>query len=390
MKTLVIKNARIVTPQQVIEEAAIVVRGERIAEIRSDNTYPADAAVVDASGCTIVPGFIDVHVHGAAGYDTMDATPEALHGMAEFFAAHGVTSFLPTTVTAEHTALLAAIANVAQCQQSYQRGARILGVHLEGPYLSEVHPGAQPVQHIRPADRAEYTQLFAQDNIRLISLAPEKAENLALIEYARSQGAVVAVGHSAASYDDVMQAVKAGLTQACHTFNGMAGLHHRTPGTVGAVLSCDDIYAQVIVDLIHLHPAVVKLLVRAKGTARTVLITDAIRAAGLPDGIYDLGGQSVSVRQGVVSLTHGNSLAGSTLTMDQALRNVMKATGLPLVEALPMATSVPARSLGLDADLGSILPDYLADLVLLDQNLQVQATIVLGNVVYQATEVLSQ
>ncbi|HEY4382954.1 MAG TPA: amidohydrolase family protein, partial [Ktedonobacteraceae bacterium] len=175
-----------------------------------------------------------------------------------------------------------------------------------------------------------------------------------------------------------------------HTFNGMTGLHHRTPGTVGAVLSCDEIYAQVIVDLIHLHPAVVKLLVRAKGVERTILITDAIRATGQPEGIYDLGGQSVTVKQGMVYLTHGNSLAGSTLTMDQALRNVMGATNLPLLEALPMATSVPARSLGLDTELGAILPGYCADLVLLDQNLNVRATIVQGNVVYQATELLTR
>jgi N-acetylglucosamine-6-phosphate deacetylase len=390
MKTLAIKNARIVTPQQVVEEATIVVRGERIAELRADNTCPEEATVLDAGGCTVVPGFIDIHVHGGAGYDTMDATPQALQGMAEFFATHGVTRFLPTTVAAEHSALLAAIKNAAQCQQSYQGGARILGIHLEGPYLSEAHPGAQPVQHIRPANRAEYTQLFALDNIRLISLAPERTENRALIEYARSRGAIVAVGHSAASYDDVMDAVKAGLTQACHTFNGMSGLHHREPGTVGAVLSCDKIYAQVIADLVHLHPAVVKILVRAKGIERTVLITDAMRAAGLSEGLYDLGGQSVTVRQGVVSLTHGNSLAGSILTMDQALRNVMEVTGLSLVDALPMATSVPARSLGLDAELGSILPDYWADLVLLDQNLNVRVTIVQGNIVYQATEISTQ
>jgi N-acetylglucosamine-6-phosphate deacetylase len=316
----------------------------------------------------------------------MDATPQALQTMAKFLATHGVTSFLPTTVTAPQAPLLAAIANVAQYQRAAMAGALVLGIHLEGPYLSTVHPGAQPVQYIRPASLDEYTKLFAAGNVRMISLAPEIPGSLPLIAYAHAQGAVVAVGHSAASYEEVMEAVKAGLTQACHTFNGMTGLHHRTPGTVGAVLSCDEIYAQIIVDLIHLHPAVVKLLVRAKGTERTILITDAMRAAGLPEGLYDLAGQSVTVKHGSVHLTHGNSLAGSILTMDQALRNVMQATGLSLFEALPMATSVPARSLGMDAELGMLLPDYYADIVLLDQNLNVRATIVRGNIVYQATE----
>jgi N-acetylglucosamine-6-phosphate deacetylase len=390
MSLFAIVNGDVLTPQKVLEDATVLIEGERIVEIRQGGSYPAEATVLDAQGGLVAPGLIDIHVHGSAGYDTMDATPQALHAMATFFAAHGVTSFLPTTVTAEQTALLAAVENATWCQQHYQGGAHIIGLHLEGPYISAMHPGAQPVQHIRPADPAEYTRLFAHGNVRLISLAPEIKENRQLIEYAAAQGASVAIGHSAATYDDVMENVPRGLNQCCHTFNGMSSLHHREPGAVGAVLTCDDIYAQAIVDLVHLHPAIVKLLVRAKGTERVVLITDAMRATGLADGEYDLGGQSVTVSNGRAYLTYGNSLAGSVLTMDQGLRNLMQATGLSLVEALPMATAVPARSIGLGHELGLLQPGYVADLVVLKQHndgrdFQVETTIVQGNVVYQRT-----
>jgi N-acetylglucosamine-6-phosphate deacetylase len=389
MSLLAIVNGDVLTPQKVLEDATVLIEDERIVEIRQGGSYPAEATVLDVRGRLVAPGLIDIHVHGSAGYDTMDATPQALHAMATFFAAHGVTSFLPTTVTAEQAALLAAVENVTWCQQHYQGGAHIIGLHLEGPYISATHPGAQPVQHIRPADPAEYTQLFAHGNVRLISLAPEIKENRPLIEYAAAQGASVAVGHSAATYDDVMENVPRGLNQCCHTFNGMSGLHHREPGAAGAVLTCDEIYAQAIVDLVHLHPAIVKLLVRAKGTERVVLITDSMRATGLADGEYDLAGQSVTVSNGRAYLTYGNSLAGSVLTMDQGLCNLMQATGLSLIEALPMATSVPARSIGLGSELGSLQPGYVADLVVLKHNdgrdFQVETTIVQGNVVYQRT-----
>lgn len=384
MNRLALINGRVITPSGVLEGATLLIENGRIAELLPDGVVPSDREVFDARGLFVAPGFIDIHVHGGAGYDTMDATPQALQGIAEFCAAHGVTGFLPTTVAAKQSALLAAVANVAACQRAEQGGARMLGVHLEGPYLSQAHPGAQPIQHIRPARPDEYSQLFAYENIMLISLAPEIPGNLELMEYAVNRRVAVAVGHSAASYEEVMESVRRGLSQACHLFNGMSGLHHRQPGAVGAALACDEMFVQLIVDFVHLHPAVVKMVVRAKGVERCILITDAMRAAGLGDGEYELGEQSVTVRQGVVCLTHGHSLAGSVLTMDQALRNVMQATGLSLVEALPMATSVPARSLGLEHECGSILPGYHADLVLLNQESNVQATFVRGQKVYQA------
>lgn len=384
MNKLAICHGRVVTPVGILAPATVVIEGARITEIIPGEARPAGARLIDAAGCVVAPGFIDVHVHGGAGYDTMDATPAALRGMAEFFASHGVTGFLPTTVAAEHAALLKAVENVAAQQGKLPDGARVLGVHLEGPYLSHAHPGAQPPQHIRPADPAEYSQLFAWDNVRLVSLAPEIPANRALIEYAMAHGAAVAVGHSGATYDEVMEAVALGVSQACHTFNGMTGLHHREPGTVGAVLTSDEIYAQVIVDLVHVHPAVVRLLLRAKGIERVILITDAMRAAGLADGEYELAGQMVHVQRGVACLARGNSLAGSVLTMDQAVRNMLAVSKLPLEDVLLMASGVPARALKLDHELGAIQAGYYADLVLLDQDMRARQTIVQGELIYQA------
>ena len=376
------------TPWRVLDPGTVVVEGERIAAVLEGPAPDlGEAERIHAAGFLVVPGFVDIHIHGAAGHDTMDATPEALEGMARFLARHGVTSFLPTTVAAKTEDILAAVANVAACQNRDLGGARVLGIHLEGPYLNPHWRGAQPLEHIRPAASGEYEQFFAWGNVRLVTLAPEVPENRALIPYAVERGAAVAVGHSAATYEEVMEAVSLGLSQASHTFNGMVPLHHRQPGAVGAALTCEGIFAQVIVDLVHIHPAVVRLLVQAKGVRRTVLVSDAMRAAGLPDGSYDLGGQWVRVREGVARLDPGGSLAGSTLTLDRALANVVAATGLPLEEALPMATAVPAASIGLEESLGTLEPGRWADLVFLDEAGHVQLTMVGGKVVYRSDKV---
>ena len=381
---IIIVNGQVITPTETLDGGAVVIEGERIAGVAGGMPADAgDATIIDATGMYVVPGFVDIHVHGSAGHDVMDATPDALAGIAAFFARHGVTSFLATTMTAGREATLAAVENAARWNPEPGAGAHLLGVHLEGPYISPKFPGAQHAGLIRPAEREEYEQCFAHDNIRLITLAPEIAANQALIGFARSRGAAVAFGHTAASYDEVLAAVELGAAQACHTFNAMIGVHHREPGTAGAALTCDQIYAQAIVDFVHLHPAVVKLLLRAKGVRRTVLITDAMRAAGLPDGAYSLGGQPVTVRNGEARLTEGNNLAGSTLTMDQGLRNVIAATGLSLAAALPVATTTPAESIMLENTVGALRPGYLADLVLLDAALNVRLTMVKGRIVFQ-------
>lgn len=380
MQTL-ITGGTIVTPYQTLVDYTVLIeKGTVVALQPSDAGIKQGAHIIDATGMWVTPGLIDVHVHGSAGHDAMDATPEAIYGMARFFAQHGVTAYLPTTITATLERISAAIECVKGCSQP-RDGAQHLGVHLEGPYLNPEHKGAQPVEHLRDPNPDEFEAWLQAGVVRLVTLAPECNGALSFIEHGVSAGVEFAVGHSGATYEQMIQAVDRGLRQATHTFNGMLGLHHREPGTVGAVLADDRIYAQVIVDGIHLHPAVVKILVRAKGAGRTILITDAIRAAGLADGDYELGGQIVTVQDGIARTAEG-SLAGSTLTMDAALRNVIRYTGLSLNEALQMATSTPAEAMGWGGRKGVLAPGADADLILLDADLNVRLTMVGGQIVY--------
>ncbi len=382
MRTL-ITGGTLLTPHQTLPQHTLIVEGTKISGIEPPGIRPdPDDTVIDAQGMWVTPGLIDVHVHGSVGYDTMDATAEALHTMARFFARHGVTGYLPTTGAAPAADTWAAIENVMQCPQP-QDGAHHLGIHLEGPYLSAEHKGAQPVEQLRDADAAEYSAWFTSGVVRLMTIAPERRGALTCIEQGVAQGIEFAIGHSGATYEQVLEAVERGLRQSTHTFNGMLGLHHREPGTVGAVLTDDRIYAQVIADGVHLHPAVVKLLVRAKGVGRTILITDAIRATGLPDGEYNLLGFKVTVRNGIPRNEAG-SLAGSTLTMDVGVRNLMAFAGLSLNEALATATSTPAEALGWAGRKGVLAIGADADVILLDADLNVRLTMVAGRVVYQS------
>lgn len=338
--------------------------------------------LINGGGCVALPGFIDVHVHGAVGHDTMNAAEEALLAMARFYASHGVTAFLPTTMTSSDEATFAALQNVAQHMGPVAGGATILGVHLEGPYINVKMKGAQEGSYIRLADPKAYEKWLDLDTIRQVTVAPEFPENRKFIEACIARGINVSIGHTAATYEEVQQAVILGARQATHTFNAMTGVHHRNPGTAGAVLTMDEIACELIADNIHVHPAIMKLIVRAKGANRVVLITDAIMGAGLADGQYELGGQPVFVRNGMATLADG-TLAGSILTMDRALRNILAATGLPLAEAWPMTSANAASQLGLAHRKGQLAPSFDADIVLLDDANQVTLTMAGGRVVYR-------
>lgn len=384
MRTIIVEGT-LVTPRQKLPDHSLLLENGTITSlVRGRPEIRAHDRIIEAAGRYVIPGLIDVHVHGSAGYDAMDATQEAIQGMARYFARHGVTAYLPTTITAPGDAIGQAVENVAGCPQPGD-GAQYLGVHLEGPYLNAEFRGAQPAAHLRPPDREEYVAWLESDVVRLMTVAPELGGASALIEEGVKQGVEFAVGHSGASYEQLLAAVDLGLRQSTHTYNGMLGMHHRRPGTAGAVLSDDRIYAQVIADGVHVHPAMIDLLIRAKGPQRTILITDAIRAAGLEDGQYDLGGETITVEKGIARTSEG-SLAGSTLTMDVALRNVVEFAGLSLAQALPMATSVPAQAMGLAGKKGILAPGADADVVLLDEDLQVKLTMVGGAIAYQASE----
>jgi N-acetylglucosamine-6-phosphate deacetylase len=382
MKTAIL-NGIILTPDQTLRDHILLLEDGRITAILNKDGYPlsSEFSIIDAQECFVIPGLIDIHVHGGNGADTMDGSPEALTTMAVFFAQHGVTAFLPTTVTASKADILQAIENVSHFS-SIPNGAQPLGIHLEGPYLHRDYRGAQPPQHLRPADPAEYRLWLRNPQVRLITVAPEVEGVMDLIHAGQECGVEFAVGHSQASYEQVIRAVEIGLRQITHTFNGMPPLHHRMPGVVGAALSEPRLFTQIIPDGIHVHPAVIKILVASKGIDRTIAITDAIRAAGLADGEYRLGDQTIQVVEGVARTKTG-SLAGSTLTYDQALRNMIQFANLSLSEALPMFTRVPAQALGLEQQKGSLKPGADADLVFLDTSDRVRLTMVAGQIVYQ-------
>lgn len=380
-----IRNGRILTPGGVLEGHDLVVAGGRIQALEVPDGH--DNSVLDAQGLWVAPGLIDIHVHGALGCDVMDATAPALATVARFLAQHGVTSWLPTTMSASQAAIDAAIVNVASCPQP-QDGAQHLGLHVEGPYLCRRYRGAQAAEALRSPDPEEYDGWLQSGVVRLITMAPELPGADSLMATGRQAGVEYAIGHSGADYETVLQAADRGLRQATHTFNGMAGLHHRRPGTLGAVLDDGRIFAQIIGDGLHVHPAAVRLLLRAKGRDRVILISDAMRATGLGDGDFEFGGQAVTVREGEARTPDG-ALAGSTVTLDEVLRRVMRYADLTLPQALPMASTVPAAAMGLTGCKGSLLVGADADIVLLDDDAQVQLTLVGGRVVHDRSGVMN-
>ncbi len=262
------------------------------------------------------------------------------------------------------------------------KGARPLGLNLEGPFLNPLYTGAQPVTFLRRPDPAEYQAWLSSGDVRVLTLAPEQDGALELIHAAAQHGVRTGAGHSDATYEQAHAAIEAGLSISVHTFNGMGPLHHRRPGLLGAALSDERVYCELIADGIHLHPAVLQLAVRAKGVQRALLITDSMRAAGLPNGEYDLGGQTIRVQDGVAVTSTGN-LAGSTLTLDQAVRNAVRFCGVSFAEAVQMASLTPASALGLDQQKGVLKPGADADVVLWDAEYRVQRTLVAGETVYQ-------
>jgi N-acetylglucosamine-6-phosphate deacetylase len=363
---LLLTGARVLTPGD--EAGWVAVAGGRIVAV-GDGDPPNAAETVDLTGRLLVPGFVDLHVHGGGGAQFMSGEPDECRRAARFHVGHGTTALLATTLTAPPAALLAAVRGIAAADDP-----AIVGVHLEGPWLSELRRGAQDAAALRAPDPGELAALVAAGPVRLVSLAPELPGALALIERIVEAGAVAGLAHTDATYEQAVAAIDAGARHAVHVFNGMRPLDHREPGVIGAVLDHEAVTAEVIADGHHVHPAAVRLLVRTKGARATVLVTDAIEAAGLPDGDYRLGSEPVQVRDGR-AVTASGRLAGSTLTMDAAVRNAC-AWGIPLADALAMAATTPAAVLGLPK--GRIAPGYDADLAVLDTELRPVATVVGG------------
>ena len=328
--------------------------------------------VFDAAGRRIVPGFIDIHTHGAVGVDVNGASAEDLEKIGKFFAKNGTTSWLASILTDTEEQTSRAISQCIEYQASAGKGAQLLGIHLEGPFLASEFKGAMPEHLLKKgsADLAASYQRQANGNIRYITVSPEVEGVLELIPRLRELGIVVAMGHSGADYDTAMAAIQAGTAACTHTFNAMAPLHQHRPAIIGAALE-SDVYCEMICDGLHLHPAIVRLLWKTKGPQRLVVITDSIMAAGLPDGNYHLGVNQVVVEKGDAKLASDGTRAGSTLTQDRALRNLLSFTGLSLEEILPVLTENPAKLIGVYDRKGSIEDGKDADLVVLDEQNQV-------------------
>ena len=380
----------IYTPTEAIQNGVILIEGHHIARVgpRDQVRIPPGATVIDNQDRIVVPGFIDLHIHGAAGHDLMEATPEAVSAAATYLARHGTTSFLPTTVTASLERTLNAARGLGELIRASQSshgasdkipGAQPLGIHFEGPFLNIKKRGAHPASQVRkPSTETLARFLDAAGGVaRVFTLAPELEGSLAVLEYARSRGLRVGIGHSNATCEEAERSIAAGATHAVHVYNAMRPFMHRDTGIIGAVLTDDRVSAELICDGVHVEPTAIKLLVRAKGVERVILVSDSLSGAGMPDGNYRLGNFSVHVAGGVCRTVEGN-LAGSTVTLDAALRNLASFTGLSYQACLPCATVNPARILGLEKQKGVIAPGADADLAILDRSYYVTQTYVRG------------
>lgn len=383
--------------RRLLDQPVIAIEDGHIASIasRSNTELAAElgghAEVLDFPGAMLAPAFLDVHIHGAAGHDLMEATPEALAKIGAFLASRGTGSFLATTVTAPLDATLRAVSGLAKLirdpglyeerSASGEPMARPLGIHLEGPFLSHAKRGVQPAEHLLAPDVAVFDRLFdaAEGQVRLMTLAPELPGAPELAVHAVARGVRVSVGHSNATAAETRAVVAAGATSATHTFNAMRPLDHREPGILGVVLTTDSLFAELICDGIHNAPEMVRLFWRAKGPERAILVTDAMSATGMPDGEYRLGGFAVQVAGGR-AMANG-VLAGSVLTLNNALANFVKFTSAPLEGALRLLTSNPASMTGLEDQAGSIAVGRPANLVALNERGELVASLVGGRTV---------
>jgi N-acetylglucosamine-6-phosphate deacetylase len=379
--TIALVNGILYTPTGVIENGTLLLHKGSIVAVgaREETDVPSGAVAVDAAGCHITPGFVDLHVHGLLGNDVMGS---GLSHVIRALPAYGVTGFLATTVTLPEDETAAGLSAIAAALSDPPVGAHCLGIHLEGPFLAPSRAGMAASRWLEPVTWARVRRLVraAEGHIRMVTLAPELPGAMPCIRRLTEMGIVASVGHSDASFEQVARAVRVGLRHATHTFNAMRPLHHRAPGVVGAVMYFEEIVAQVVADGVHVHPAVVEMLVRVKGLERVALVSDASPMAGLPDGEYEWAGQTIRVRSGACRL-HDGTIAGSHALLDAGVRTLVQDLGLPLRQVVIPAAAVPATVLGSRA--GRLAPGYDADIVLLDESLHPVRTYVGGIEVFR-------
>lgn len=389
---LKIINGRVLTPQRIITNGTVLVLEKTIVAVLEGDIDVPGATVLDAGGAYISPGFIDIHVHGGGGHDFMDGTEEAFLQIAQTHARYGTTAMVPTTLTSSREELFNTLSVYERANRRNATGARFLGMHLEGPYFALSQRGAQDPRYIRDPDPAEYREVLDRSSaIARWSAAPERPGALAFGDYLREKGVLAAIAHTDAVYEEVVAAVQHGYRLATHLYSCMSGVSRRNgfryAGVVESAYLLDELDVELIADGVHLPAPLLRLAHKIKGPDQCVLITDAMRAAGMPPGPSILGslhnGLAVIVEDGVAKLPDRQSFAGSVATADRLVRTMMTGADIPLLEAIRMMSSTPARVMGVADRKGELRAGYDADLVFLDEHLNVQLTMIEGQVVFR-------
>ena len=382
---IVFVNAKIITPFRIIHDECILIENGKISQlaVKDKMVPPPNAKIIDLNGMIITPGFVDLHVHGAVGRSFNTPDNAAFEDISEFFLEHGTTLLLGTLYLDEKKKLVKAIQHLAQhCKQS-QSDSTIFGIHLEGPFISREMKGALNENYILEPNIDEYSLLYkaGRSFIKMMTIAPELPGAYDVMRLAAQNGVVLSIAHSQACYEDIEIAIDNGLSQVTHIFNAMHPIHHRKPGVITAALLNRELKVHLIADGIHVHPAVIQLLYKLKGPEGIILITDAISATGTKNNNFEMAGKKVKVKDGM-ALLDDNTLAGSIITLEKAVKVMVEEVGIPITEALRMASLNPARVLGIDHKKGILAVGKDADLVVMNENYEVQMTIVNGQIRY--------
>lgn len=373
---MIIKNIQIYGEDKCFTPGELVIKDECFGAVGENVAAYGDEEIMDGEGCFAIPGLVDIHFHGCMGYDFCDASGEAVAGMAEYEASVGVTSICPATMTLAEEELHRIMKNAGEYQ--YRGGAKLMGVNMEGPFISEKKKGAQASDHIRLCDIELFRSLQkdAKGLIRLVDIAPENANAMEFIDTLKDD-VVISLAHTTADYDTALEAFSRGARHVTHLYNAMPPLHHRDPGVIGAALDAEKCRVELICDGIHIHPSAVRAVFKMFGSENVILISDSMRAAGLTDGQYTLGGQEVFVKGSRATLADG-TIAGSVTNLMNCLKTAVLQMGIPLEEAVACASSNPAKEIGIYDSCGSIREGKAADMVLLDHELNVKAVFVNG------------
>ncbi|EPY2273332.1 N-acetylglucosamine-6-phosphate deacetylase [Clostridium sporogenes] len=379
MKAIV--NGKIIVGNEILENKVLLFEKKIIDILDRENVcLSKNDHIIDAKGLYISPGFIDVHIHGSGGKDAMDGEIESIKVISNTISKRGVTSFLPTTMTMDKEHIYKALDVIEQAMNMDLGGAKVLGAHLEGPFINPKYKGAQKVDFIK---NPSFDFIKGYENvIKIITLAPEKDENFKFLKYIKENTDIVlSIGHSDATYEQAMAAIDNGISRATHTFNAMTPLNHRKPGIIGAIMNTD-ISCELIADNIHVHKGAVNVLTKIKGKDKIILITDSMRAGCMNNGIWELGGQKVIVKDSSARL-EDNTLAGSILTLDSAVKNMKNNIDASLCEIISMVTVNPAKDINVYDRKGSIEKGKDADIVIFDKEIDISMTIIEGNIVYK-------